>query len=185
VALVGAEGGGGLVEQEDARAAGERDRQVEALERAGGQLRGQAVGVPAQVGPLEQVLGRRLRVAGALQRREQAEVLAGGQPRVERRAGGHPADPRRHPGRPVHRAAAGAADPCEDRQQGGLARAVGAQEGHRLAAAQLQVDAVEGHDGAVAPREAARDEQRGALGGGGAQRGGGVVAARPLIAAGW
>ena len=75
-ALVRAEGGGRLVEQQDAGPARQGDGEVEALERAGGELAGGPVGHRGEVGAGDEVLGEGGGVGGALQPGEEAQVLA-------------------------------------------------------------------------------------------------------------
>ncbi len=149
VPLVRAERGRRLVQQQRARATGEGDRQVQALERAGAELARRLVGEPPQVGAGHQLLGGGVRVARALQRREQPQVLARREARVERRPLRHPAHARGGAVGPGDGARARAGDPGEDREQRGLAGAVGPQQGDRLPGAEVEVDAVEGREVAI------------------------------------
>ena len=91
------------------------------------------VGAVAQVGQLEHpVHGVASGSAHPLEPGEQAQVLGHGELPVERRLLGHPADLRRGL---RHAALVGPLDPGEDREQRGLAGAVGADHRHQLAAA--------------------------------------------------
>jgi hypothetical protein len=159
VALVRAEAGGRLVEQQDARSPGEGDGEVEPLERPGGQLGRGLAGEADEVGAREQLVRGGVGVADALEGGEQPQVLPRREARIEGGALGHPAHPRGDAVGPRHGAGAGAPHAGEDRQERGLAGAVGPEERDRLPAAKRQVDPVQGGEVAVAAAEAARHQQ--------------------------
>src|SRR4029453_11291851 len=62
-------------------------------------------------------------------------------------------------------AGGGLGEAGEDAEQGGLARAVGAEEAEQLALLDREADAVQGRDGAVALAEIEHLQQRGGHGG--------------------
>ena len=161
VALVGAEGRRRLVEQEDL---GSPARAIARFRRWRVPVESFAADWSAKRPRSARAIRSSAAASGSsrlLEGGEQAQVLAGREARVERRLLGHPADARGHPVGPGDGALAGAADPREDRQQGGLPGAVRPEQRDRLARPQVEVDAVQGREVAVSPTEAARHKRGG------------------------
>ena len=152
---------GRLVEEEHVRLGEERHRQIEALLVPRGQVTRRTV-VRRDLDEAKQAVRRSLRVLDLLEAREELEVLARGQPAVLGRALRHPADLRGRTVVGAHREAAvgGAQSPRENREQGGLARAVRADEGERVAGANVEVRGRERDDAPVPARDALGGQER-------------------------
>ena len=95
-------------------------------------------------------------VLDVLQPGEEPQVLRHREPAIERRRLRHPADLARHRDAALVRLA----DPGEDREQGGLARAVGPDHGQQLARTGVEGDLAQGGAIAEALAEAPRLDHR-------------------------
>ena len=159
----GVEARAGLVEEEDLGVVREAAREGEALAQASGEGACALAAALDERDVLEDGL-RAVRDGGAghaVEAREEAEVLFHGQLGVRALALGDEADDAAEArfvagdaeARDLGRAARGAEDAGEDVEEGGLARAVGAQEGDDLAGGHVQRDALERVPLAVVARE--------------------------------
>ena len=163
LALARIERRGRLVEHQHRRVREQAERDVDALAVAAREAVHPLVGALPQAGLLEHRPHRAARIRDALQAREELEVLAHREPRVDRGLLGNPADPRActAPLAPdAHGARARRLDAREDREQRRLARAVGADHRDELARVRLEVDAAQGLALAVALGDAPHREQR-------------------------
>ena len=162
------EPGGGLVEQQQPRAADQRPGDAEALAHA---VRVAADAILRPVGEVHGVEGLvdlRARVA-AVERRDELEVLAAGEVGIEARRLDEPrhaiqcalAVDHRIPAEEPCAAPARTDQPEQDAQRCGLAGAVGAEVSVDVARLDGEVDVVDGGDGAVGLDESARLDDRG------------------------
>ena len=153
LALARVEAGRGLVEQQDRGLGEQPDRDVDPLLVAARERPDLVVAPLGERGLLEHPLDRRLDVVDLLEAGEQAQVLGHRQAPVERRLLRHPADLAR--GRWTV-AGVGLADPGEDREQGRLAGAVGADHREQLAGGGGEADLPQRRAVAEALAQAAR-----------------------------
>ena len=123
------------------------DRDVDPLLVAAGEGRDLIVAAIGEAGLIEHRLHDRLGVVGALESGEEPQVLGDGQPAVERRLLRDPADLAVGD---RDSAGVGRVDPGEDRQQGRLAGAVGADHRQQLALGGLEAHLAKGEALAVA-----------------------------------
>ena len=170
------EAGGRLVEEDQRRPGDQAGGQVEPAPHATGELRDLLVAGVLEAEPAEQLLGGRARplLVDAEQPAEQVEVLAGGEVLVDRGVLPGDADQLAHHVRvlldvdaedlraaAVHREQRG-----EHLEHRGLAGAVGSEDAEDLAAAYLQVDAVDGPQVAEGLHEAVGSDCQLGRGGG-------------------
>jgi hypothetical protein len=149
-ALPGVQRGRRLVEQQHRRVREQPDREVQPLAHPAAERRHDVAGALREVGEREDAVDRP--VAGALQPREELEVLAHRQPPVDRRLLRHPAH---LPRTARHGAGVGRLQAGEHRQQRRLARPVGAEHRDDLAGRHVEVDAAQRLALAEAAHEAA------------------------------
>ena len=164
------EAGGRLVEEEDARFVDQRRGEVEAALHPARVGADPAVGGVAQADPVEQAVGALAPAGGRqpLQGRLQADQLAAGHQRVERRFLQGDADRGAHLARFGDDVVAGDAGPAAGRQQqrrqhphrGRLAGAVGAEEAVDLALVDREVDPLHGEHLAERALQPLDDDRR-------------------------
>jgi hypothetical protein len=137
LALPRVERGAGLVHQQHGRVRQQADRHVQSLPVTAREPRDLLVRAIRKPCLRQHGLHAFLHFADTLQAREQAQVLGHGQLVVERRGLRHPPGPLVPP---PHGAGVGLLDVREDRQQGGLARAIRPDAGHALTGPHVQRD---------------------------------------------